>query len=326
MGSGNSPAGWYPDPTDLQNERFWDGTNWTPAVRASSSAGLAASELPPATPPAPPVIYAQLPAPPTVKLPVPNHLEGPSGLFPKLRTVAVGVGLVLVVASAGFVVSGGLRSDSTAVPSPGTEQTTSTTSPARTTTTSVAPTTSPPISTTSMVPPVTTQSTTATSFVGRSGFLAIPRERVSATCQGANGIEGDLVTPVDYSPGNLVDGRPDSGWRCRREEVLAGRVTIDLGQPVRVTEIGIFAGYDKIDPHNGVDRYLQNHRVARARWEFSDGTSVVATYVDERRIQQLRVDVVTTSITLVVEDYHPSRGVQARDMIAISEIEVWGVR
>lgn len=200
VGSGNSPAGWYPDPTDPRKERFWDGSHWTPAVRQASGASHTASEVSPTTPPAPPVVDAQLPAPPIVKGPVPPSVDRSSGMLPKLRAVALGVGLVLAVACVGFVVSGGLRSDpsadSASVPSSATEPTTATTSPPRTTTTAVASTTSPPTSTTSTIPPETTQAPTSTSFVGRSEFLAIPREWVSATCQGANGIEGDLVTPV----------------------------------------------------------------------------------------------------------------------------------
>ena len=93
-----------------------------------------------------------------------------------------------------------------------------------------------------------------------------------------------------------------------------------------MTQLSLFGGYDKIDPCNGVDRYIQNHRVAQARWTFDDGSSVVGSYADVRRLQSIDVDVVTSTVTLQVEDYWPSSGTLARDMIAFSVIDVWGIR
>ena len=33
----NSPAGWYPDPTNAQQKRYWDGQRWTAGPNASSA-------------------------------------------------------------------------------------------------------------------------------------------------------------------------------------------------------------------------------------------------------------------------------------------------
>jgi hypothetical protein len=195
------------------------------------------------------------------------------------------------------------------------------------TTTTPPPTTTNPTPIPAVTSPsTTTTSTTTTVATGPVEQIQIRPTMITATCQGSDGIEGDLVTPVSYAPYNLVDDLPETAWRCDRVEVLNGSVTIDLGAAVRVTQLSLFGGYDKIDPYNGVDRYIQNHRVAQARWTFDDGSSVVGSYADVRRLQSIDVEVVTSTIILQVEDYWPSSGTLARDMIAFSEIDVWGIR
>lgn len=32
------PAGWYPNPEDASTERWWDGTQWTPTTRPTTTA------------------------------------------------------------------------------------------------------------------------------------------------------------------------------------------------------------------------------------------------------------------------------------------------
>lgn len=150
-------------------------------------------------------------------------------------------------------------------------------------------------------------------------------QMVTATCQGSNGVEGDLVTPVIYAPSNVVDNVPATAWRCNRNDVLSGSLFIRLDGPTRITRVGMVPGYDKLDPYNGVDRFTQNHRVARARWEFDDGTTVIVDYADNRQLQFADVDVLSSTVRVVVEDFWPSSGTLARDMIAISEIVLIGI-
>lgn len=69
MSDGATPAaGWYPDPHDATQNRFWDGSQWTDAFAPRPGAyppgPAAASPPPPATSPEPPVSDAWARTPP----------------------------------------------------------------------------------------------------------------------------------------------------------------------------------------------------------------------------------------------------------------------
>ncbi len=52
----DAPEGWYPDPTGVAQQRYWDGYQWTGALAAPT---LLAVPVPIATSPAPPRDWAQ---------------------------------------------------------------------------------------------------------------------------------------------------------------------------------------------------------------------------------------------------------------------------
>lgn len=37
----NTPAGWYPDPSDPSAQRYWDGSQWTAQTRGFDHGGNA---------------------------------------------------------------------------------------------------------------------------------------------------------------------------------------------------------------------------------------------------------------------------------------------
>jgi len=307
------PPGWYPDPLRTADERFWDGDTWTQQTRSEEGDQTGTTGAAVVVPPPPPVVRSTKSATSPLVL----------GL--------VGIAVAAVAAVVAVLLIGGSNSDTgealpqttlnfdATVPTEATETVPTTNDPTSSTATTVVPTAdaagTEPSSTTSH--PV--EST------AEAQALVIAPTMVSASCQGTNGVEGDLVTPVLYTPSNVVDDVPATAWRCDRAEVMNGALVIDLGRPVRIMRVGMVAGYYKVDAHNGVDRFIQNHRVARARWEFDDGQSVVVDYADDRRVQFAELDATTTVIRIVVEDYWPSSGTLARDMIAISEVDIWGV-
>ena len=316
MAEKNVPAGWYPDPLGKADERYWDGTSWTQQIQDASGSPTTAGgpTAPTVVPPPPPVVATG------------SNSSSRIVLGALIASLAVIGALVALLVLSGGATEPEAEPVDTAAPV--------TTAPATTlsaTTTTMQPTTTAAIPIPAVTSPAstTTTTTTTTTTVVATGpveQIQIRPTMITATCQGSDGIEGDLVTPVSYAPSNLVDDRPETAWRCDRDEVLNGSVTIDLRTPTRVTQLSLFGGYDKIDPFNEVDRYIQNHRVVQARWTFDDGSSVVGSYADVRRLQSIDVDVVTSTITLQVEDYWPSSGTLARDMIAFSEIDVWGIR
>lgn len=307
------PPGWYPDPLQKADERFWDGDTWTQQTRSSSDPQSDTSAAPVVIPPPPPVVRPAR--------------RATSPLVLGLAGVAVAAAAAVIA----VLLSGGADSGPREVAPDVTLESEATVeeSASLTTPTASEPTTSRPVTpaspATSTDPATTTSASQTPTGAVDAQPISLTPNMVSASCQGANGVEGDLVTPVLYTPSNVVDDIPNTAWRCDTAEVLSGALTIDLGRNVRITRLGMVAGYDKVDAYNGVDRFIQNHRVSRARWEFDNGQSVVVDYADDRRVQFAEVDVTTSAIRIVVEDFWPSSGTLARDMIAISEIDIWGV-
>lgn len=192
---------------------------------------------------------------------------------------------------------------------------------------SLPPTTLPSttVASTTVASTTVLPTTTAVPFSGPVIRLPVAPGAVSATCVAEPGTEADGVTAVPFDPSNVVDGLRPTAWRCRTAEVLAGSLRIEFDGRVRLTEIGMLPGYDKFDPTSGVDRFFQNHRVRAAEWRFSDGSTVVWNYDDSATVQNVAVDVITTSVTLRVLSSWPPIGEVPRDFIAVSEIELRGI-
>ena len=95
-----------------------------------------------------------------------------------------------------------------------------------------------------------------------------------------------------------------------------------------VSSIGLIPGYDKIDPSNSTDRFAQNRAVRVARLEFSDGSSVRASFERIRAMQfvALQQPIRTRSIRIVIEETYPPPPVEqgGRDFTPISEVQVLG--
>ena len=133
---------------------------------------------------------------------------------------------------------------------------------------------------------------------------------------------------VTYGPGQVLDGRPDTAWRCDGDGV-GQQIRIDLGRRTTLRSVGIVPGYAKTDPVDGADRYAQNRRISRVRYSFDDGTTVEQefdTAPADRAVQTLPLTgVTTTSVTVTVLASVPGQQVGAyppSDKVAISELEV----
>lgn len=126
---------------------------------------------------------------------------------------------------------------------------------------------------------------------------------------------------VRYEPRLALDGDFTTAWRCAGD----GRgvaLTLTLPARLRLAEVGLVPGYAKIDAASGVDRYAENNRLARVRWTFPDGRSVVQRLdasARDRQVQTLRIPPVQTGrVTLELLD--SVRG--PRNTVAISEIQL----
>lgn len=135
---------------------------------------------------------------------------------------------------------------------------------------------------------------------------------------------------VTYDATNMLDGDPQTAWRMPGDGTGA-ELTIDLGAPTAVTELGLVNGYAKVDRDTAgreVRWYPRNRRILEVSWTFDDGTSLSQTLDQTTRLQSIEVpEVTTSSITLrLVEVSPPLAGPQGRDYTAISDLSLRGTR
>jgi serine/threonine protein kinase len=155
--------------------------------------------------------------------------------------------------------------------------------------------------------------------------VPIRPERVSASSSAPSNVDsqGNRVT---YIPENAIDGKKDTTWRVEHDGVDQW-LQLDFASEVAVWKIGIIPGYDKIDPYDGTDRFLQNRVVKRVRLEFSDGTTQEASFEQRRDMQfvPLPQAVRTRFVRIVIlETYPPLPAPSGRDFTPISEVVVEG--
>ncbi|MET8855648.1 hypothetical protein [Streptomyces sp. NPDC004579] len=79
-----------------------------------------------------------------------------------------------------------------------------------------------------------------------------------------------------YEPDNATDKLDDTAWRCDQR---TGRLSLDLGDATRLTDVGLVPGYTKTDP-DGTDWFYENLTVTKARWTFFLNGQEVARYTE----------------------------------------------
>ena len=135
----------------------------------------------------------------------------------------------------------------------------------------------------------------------------------------ASGVDA-CNAPTTFGAANLIDGRPDTAWRVDGDGT--GQVlTIDLGGEHRVLEVGLVPGYAKVDPCDGVDRFVQNRRPTQVTWRFADGTSQTQVLADSPEMQTIRLDARSADVELVIDAVTAD---PERDFTAVSEVLVRG--
>jgi hypothetical protein len=193
--------------------------------------------------------------------------------------------------------------------------------PPPTATTSAA-TTATPVETPSAesLTPVASPSAT-TPYEG--AVLPITPAAVAADCQAPPATD-DAGNPVTYLPPNMVDGNPNTAWRCDGDGI-GHTITINLGAETPIAELGLINGYAKLDPKSNAHRYPEYRRITAVTWSFPDGTTVQQTFADNAETSQtVRIPVHTASVlTLTIEgSTAPGLTAKTRDAVLISEISV----
>ncbi|EFO79060.1 serine/threonine protein kinase [Oscillochloris trichoides DG-6] len=131
--------------------------------------------------------------------------------------------------------------------------------------------------------------------------------------------------PISYSPWNVVDGYADTAWRVPGDGIGQG-LQLELGAPMLISEVQVIPGYAKVDPTDGTNRFWQNRRVVTVSLEFSDGSSIAATFADDPSLQSIRLPkpVLSSYVRLVILETTAVPPEGGRDFTPISEIVIMG--
>ncbi|MBA3944183.1 MAG: protein kinase [Herpetosiphonaceae bacterium] len=201
-----------------------------------------------------------------------------------------------------------------------------------------APTISPaPTSVPTLVPPSSTltllPSPTLVPTVVPPSPTPVPPTPGPALPIKVSGVQASSLAPAapdacgqtnSYEPQNVIDGRPNTAWRVQGDGNGAW-IDLDLGTGVKVTRVGLIVGYDKIDACDGTDRFFQGRIVRQVRLEFDNGQHYASAFAAQRQVQYVELpDVPTQHVHVVILQSDPPPANNGRDLVAISEIEVWG--
>jgi hypothetical protein len=158
----------------------------------------------------------------------------------------------------------------------------------------------------------------------RASLAAPPGHRlvpagVSASAVAPAGRDAD-GEPVHYRPRNVLDQDAATAWRVEGDGI-GEALSFRWDRPVQLTWIGLLPGYAKRDPGDGTDRFRDNRRVLRVRYDFGDGTSVVQRFAERDAVQWTPVRARTSSVVVVILE--TTRGPR-RDFTAVSEVAFLG--
>lgn len=180
-------------------------------------------------------------------------------------------------------------------------------------------------------PSTTTTARSTPSRTPTTPFVPVPTG-ATADCSAPDSVDAANVTQ-SYEPAKAFDGKTETAWRCTGD--AAGKtIVIKFAAPVQLTSVGLIPGYDKIDPTDAANRFVQSRKVQRVKWTFDDGTSVESTPNGRRGMQTTPVSVRTGTVRMTIEQTTPgstitnNRGeaLAALDTTAVSEIAFAGLQ
>lgn len=151
----------------------------------------------------------------------------------------------------------------------------------------------------------------------------VPALDASGRCLDGMGITTDL-------PVNLVDGDPDSLWRCSGAGV-GETITFVVKDGEELVGVRLVNGNTA-----SYERYLAERRILLVKWEFSDGSWVVQPLAaNDREAQEVRFPPITVTgdITMTVLDATvpgdtsgaDDDAVGRNDAVSISSLQFLGV-
>jgi hypothetical protein len=133
---------------------------------------------------------------------------------------------------------------------------------------------------------------------------------------------------VSYDASNMLDGVPETAWRATGDGTgLALRFT--LREATELHQVGLVNGYAKTsgdDQGRSYDWYLGNRRITEVVWLFQGGVKVRQQLGEDRELQMVDIDPVTTRrvVLRLVGVTSPGEGTASRNFTAISEVSLMG--
>ena len=178
--------------------------------------------------------------------------------------------------------------------------------------------------TTTAAPPPTTAAPAATAPASAPVATPPPSPApVKATVQASaqtGPAQNGCGAVTSYDPANVQDGDVATAWRTLGDGT-GQTLQLTLAAPTHLTSVGLIPGYDKIDDCTGADRFAQMRKVTGVRWSFSDGHTVDQAFTPDRTMQNLPVDMITTTVTLEILATTLPGGL---DYTPISEVSLMG--
>jgi len=182
-----------------------------------------------------------------------------------------------------------------------------------------------PVSTPDSRPTSRPPSPTSTPIPTAPPITRLPVTAVKASASATPGTDF-CGTRTTYEPTLVLDGQADTTWRVPGERDMW--LQLDFPGEVRLHRVGIVPGYNKTDPCDRTDRFIQNRVIQEVKLEFSNGQSMKWTLAYDRRMQFVSTGAVRTRfVRLVILSSYPPRppeGVPPRQYVAISEATVEG--
>ena len=131
----------------------------------------------------------------------------------------------------------------------------------------------------------------------------------------------DAGNPVRYDPQLVLDGDPQTAWRCSGPGA-GERVVFTFEPGTEIAEVGLVNGYAKVDPQTKVRRYGQYRRVIEVLWTVGDLTVRQRLDDEQQQAQTLRIPTQRVSeVTLTIrKTTEPGLSTRSRDAVLISEV------
>jgi hypothetical protein len=131
------------------------------------------------------------------------------------------------------------------------------------------------------------------------------------------------VTSRALRPENLVDGRLDTAWSSKTNDLVGAWITVAVPADVHISAIKLTAGMTRKDPSRG-DLFTMNPRITKIRVLHNDVPLFERELdLDDRGLQTVAMDVAGGDLKIEVVDVHLGTWPGWRE-VSVSELELWG--